>query len=133
MFYNNNRCGARLSIIKCGENGAIVSFPIPHLFLFSETKIGTLTSLARDMVIDLNASESKDFSPRETGHFTDDSLAGKATGKDVTLIRRTVGASMGLKASVGIRTLKKASALIETGGDRIGTCAGVQIKEEIPE
>ena len=85
------------------------------------------------MVIDLNASESKDFSPHETGHLTDDSLAGKATGKDVTLIQRTVGASMGLKASVGIRTLKKASALIETGGDRTGTCAGVQIKEEIPE
>lgn len=33
--------GSRLSVTKYCENGAIVSFPVPHHFLFFETEINT--------------------------------------------------------------------------------------------
>ncbi|MEW6655092.1 MAG: hypothetical protein AB1394_16710, partial [Bacteroidota bacterium] len=54
-----------------------------------------------------------------------------ATLEDVTLIRKTVGANMGIKASGGIRDLKTTLDMIDAGATRIGTSAGVQIMEAI--
>jgi deoxyribose-phosphate aldolase len=53
-----------------------------------------------------------------------------ATAEDVRLMRQTVGDSIGVKASGGIRTLDAALAMIEAGATRIGTSAGVAIVEE---
>lgn len=53
-----------------------------------------------------------------------------ATVEDVTLMRRTVGTEMGVKASGGIRDLKTARAMIDAGATKIGTSTGVQIMEE---
>lgn len=52
---------------------------------------------------------------------------GGATVEDVALLRKTVGANMGVKASGGIRDLKAALAMIEAGATRIGTSSGVAI------
>jgi deoxyribose-phosphate aldolase len=50
-----------------------------------------------------------------------------ASVHDVTLMRKTVGTEMGVKASGGIRTTEDALAMIEAGANRIGTSAGVDI------
>jgi deoxyribose-phosphate aldolase len=46
---------------------------------------------------------------------------GGATTADVALMRRTVGAHMGVKASGGIRSWADAAAMIDAGADLIGT------------
>jgi len=54
-----------------------------------------------------------------------------ATVEDVTLIRKTVGPNMGIKASGGIRNLKTTLDMIEAGATRIGTSTGVQILKSV--
>lgn len=55
---------------------------------------------------------------------------GKATVEDVRLMRETVGKSIGVKASGGIRTYQDALAMIDAGANRIGTSTGVAIIEQ---
>ncbi|WP_092484953.1 deoxyribose-phosphate aldolase [Desulfoscipio geothermicus] len=52
---------------------------------------------------------------------------GGATVEDVMLMRETVGPSMGVKASGGIKNVQQALAMIEAGATRIGASAGVEI------
>jgi len=52
---------------------------------------------------------------------------GGATVHDVALMRRTVGPSLGVKASGGIHTHEEAEALVAAGATRIGASAGVKI------
>jgi len=52
---------------------------------------------------------------------------GGATLEDVALMRSTVGASMGVKASGGIRDFSSAVAMVEAGASRIGTSNGITI------
>jgi deoxyribose-phosphate aldolase len=54
-----------------------------------------------------------------------------ATVEDVTLMRKTIGPEMGIKAAGGIRNLKTALEMIDAGATKIGTSTGVQIMEEI--
>ena len=56
---------------------------------------------------------------------------GGATAHDVALMSKVVsGASMGVKAAGGIRTLEDAQKMIEAGATRIGASAGVKIVQE---
>jgi deoxyribose-phosphate aldolase len=57
--------------------------------------------------------------------------SGGATAADVSLMRRTVGDAMGVKAAGGIRTLHDVKTMIRAGATRIGTSSGVQIAREI--
>ena len=52
-----------------------------------------------------------------------------ATVHDVALLRRVVGAEMGVKASGGIRTLEDLKKMAAAGATRIGASASVQIIE----
>ena len=52
-----------------------------------------------------------------------------ATVDDVALMRRTVGRSMGVKASGGIRTFDDLKAMVAAGANRIGASASVAIME----
>lgn len=63
-----------------------------------------------------------DFVKTSTGFST-----GGATVEDVKLMRRTVGDSMGVKASGGVRDLDTALKMIEAGATRIGASASVNI------
>jgi deoxyribose-phosphate aldolase len=58
---------------------------------------------------------------------------GGATVEDVKLMRKTVGDSMRVKASGGIRSYHDAIAMLDAGADRIGTSSGVSIVSELPE
>lgn len=53
-----------------------------------------------------------------------------ATVEDIKLIKKTVGSSLKIKASGGIKNLKNALDMIKAGATRIGTSSGVQIMEE---
>ena len=53
--------------------------------------------------------------------------AGGATVADVRLMRAEVGASFGVKASGGIRSLSDAMAMLDAGANRIGTSASAAI------
>jgi deoxyribose-phosphate aldolase len=53
--------------------------------------------------------------------------AGGATLADVALMRATVGDSVGVKASGGVRSLEVARALVEAGATRLGTSSGVAL------
>lgn len=63
-----------------------------------------------------------DFVKTSTGFST-----GGATVADVTLMRKTVGPDMGVKASGGARSYEDALAFIEAGATRIGASSGVAI------
>ena len=52
---------------------------------------------------------------------------GGATEADVRLMRRVVGANIGVKASGGIRTCEDALRLLAAGATRLGASAGVNI------
>ncbi|MFJ7792388.1 deoxyribose-phosphate aldolase [Pseudomonas sp. NPDC096950] len=50
-----------------------------------------------------------------------------ATVEDVALMRRTVGADVGVKASGGVRDYPTAVAMIEAGATRLGSSSGIAI------
>ena len=54
---------------------------------------------------------------------------GGANVHDIALMRQTVGADMGVKASGGVRDYESAVALIEAGASRIGASSGKKIVE----
>ena len=55
---------------------------------------------------------------------------GGATVADVALMRRTVGAEMGVKASGGVKGIGDARQMVEAGATRIGASVGVKIAQE---
>ena len=55
---------------------------------------------------------------------------GGATVADIALMRRTVGADLGVKASGGVKGLADARKLVEAGATRIGASVGVKIAQE---
>lgn len=58
---------------------------------------------------------------------------GGATVHDIELMRRTVGPTLGVKASGGIHTLEEAEAMVAAGATRIGASAGVKILQAATE
>ncbi|MBN1398644.1 MAG: deoxyribose-phosphate aldolase [Bacteroidetes bacterium] len=52
---------------------------------------------------------------------------GAAKAADVALMRKVIGPELGIKASGGVRSKKKALMLIASGATRIGTSSGVKI------
>ena len=63
-----------------------------------------------------------DFVKTSTGFGT-----GGATAEDVALMKQTVGETMQVKASGGIRDYETAIKMIEAGASRIGTSSGIAI------
>ncbi|WP_395816105.1 deoxyribose-phosphate aldolase [Curtobacterium flaccumfaciens] len=56
---------------------------------------------------------------------------GGATAEHIALMRRTVGADAGVKASGGVRGLDTLLEMVEAGADRIGTSASARILDEV--
>ena len=99
----------------CHRAGAIVKVIIETALLDDRQKV-TACSLAK--------IANADFVKTSTGFGP-----GGATPDDVALMRMTVGAEMGVKASGGIRTLDDLRAMTAAGANRIGASAGVKIVE----
>lgn len=100
---------------QCGKAGAGLKVILETALLTQEEKIAACR-LARGAGAQY-VKTSTGFGP------------GGATVEDVELMRRTVGAEMGVKASGGIRSYEDAMRMIAAGANRIGTSASVGIVE----
>jgi deoxyribose-phosphate aldolase len=68
-------------------------------------------------------------------HFVKTSTGFSRTGAtitDVTMLRKLVGPDFGIKASGGIRDYAFAVGLVEAGANRLGTSAGIEIMQNMP-
>ena len=83
---------------------------------------GLLTDEEKDTACKLCVEAGADYVKTSTGFGP-----GGATVEDIALMRKTVGADVGVKASGGVRDGEAALAMIEAGASRIGTSSGVSI------
>jgi deoxyribose-phosphate aldolase len=104
-------------VALCHAGGAILKVILETCLLTEDEKI-TACRIA--------AEAHADFVKTSTGFS-----AGGATAEDVRLMRRTVGESMGVKASGGIRTLEAVRAMVAAGATRIGASASVAIVQSM--
>lgn len=81
-----------------------------------------LTNDQKILACKLAKDAAADFVKTSTGFST----AG-ATEADIALMRSTVGPTLGVKASGGVRTLEAVERMVRAGATRIGTSSGVQI------
>jgi deoxyribose-phosphate aldolase len=102
-------------VLTAHARGPIVKVILETSLLTDEQKIAACR---------LAKSAGADFVKTSTGFSS-----GGATVHDVALMRQTVGAGMGVKASGGIRTLSDLRAMVEAGATRIGASASVKIME----
>jgi len=103
----------RSVVLTAHAAGALVKVILETCLLSDEEKVlGCL--LAKEA--------GADFVKTSTGFSS-----GGATVEDVELMRRTVGAQMGVKAAGGIRTREDAEKMVKAGATRIGASAGVKI------
>ena len=84
-----------------------------------------LTNWEKELTCRVAQEAGADFVKTSTGF----SKSG-ATIEDVALMRKTVGDTMGVKASGGIKDLPTALAMIEAGANRLGTSNGVLIMNQ---
>ena len=87
-----------------------------------------LTDEEKNQACRIARRSGADFVKTSTGFST-----GGATVEDIALMRKAVGAKLGVKASGGIRDYATAKAMIEAGATRIGASAGVAIVKEEQE
>ena len=97
----------------CREVGAINKVIIETALLTDEEKV-IASHLAKQAKADF-VKTSTGFGP------------GGATVHDVALMRESVGAKLGVKASGGIRSVEAAEEMIAAGATRIGASAGVHM------
>ena len=94
-------------------NGTLVKVIIETCLLTDEEKV---------KACELSVEADAHFVKTSTGFST-----GGATAEDVALMRKTVGESVGVKASGGVRNLEDMKKMIEAGATRIGASSGVAI------
>ena len=97
----------------CRDCGAITKVIIEAALLTDDEKVAACT---------LAKAAGADYVKTSTGFGP-----GGATPADVALMRRVVGAEMGVKAAGGIRDLEGVQAMIAAGATRVGASAGVKI------
>jgi deoxyribose-phosphate aldolase len=98
---------------QCGVTSKVI---IEAALLTDEEKITAST---------LTKAAGADFVKTSTGFGP-----GGATVADVALMRRVVGAEMGVKAAGGVRDLEGLKAMVAAGATRVGASAGVKIVQE---
>lgn len=81
-----------------------------------------LTEEEKVTACQLAAKAGADFVKTSTGF-----IGGGATAQDVALMRRSIPATMQVKASGGIRTREDFDAMVTAGATRIGASCGVKI------
>jgi deoxyribose-phosphate aldolase len=100
----------------CRDGGVLSKVIIEAALLTDEEKI-TACTLAK--------AAGADYVKTSTGFGP-----GGATAADVALMRRVVGAEMGVKAAGGVRDLEGMKAMIAAGATRVGASAGVKIVQQ---
>jgi deoxyribose-phosphate aldolase len=100
----------------CREAGVVSKVIIEVALLTDDQKIAAST---------LAKAAGADFVKTSTGF-----ASGGATAADVALMRRVVGAEMGVKAAGGVRDYEGLKAMVAAGATRVGASAGVKIVQE---
>jgi deoxyribose-phosphate aldolase len=100
----------------CRDCGVLSKVIIEAALLTDEEKV-TASTLAK--------AAGADYVKTSTGFGP-----GGATAADVALMRRVVGAEMGVKAAGGVRDLQALEAMVAAGASRVGASAGVKIVQE---
>jgi deoxyribose-phosphate aldolase len=100
----------------CRAAGALSKVIIEAAYLTDDEKVSAC-SLAK--------AAGADFVKTSTGFGPSG-----ATVADVALMRRVVGADMGVKAAGGVRDLDALKAMVAAGASRVGASAGVKIVQE---
>jgi deoxyribose-phosphate aldolase len=100
----------------CREANVVSKVIIEVALLNDDEKIAACT---------LSKTVGADFVKTSTGF-----ASGGATAADVALMRRVVGAEMGVKAAGGVRDYEGLKAMIAAGATRVGASAGVKIVQE---
>jgi deoxyribose-phosphate aldolase len=106
-------------VAPCRECGALSKVIIEAALLTDDEKV-TACTLAK--------AAGADYVKTSTGFGP-----GGATAADVALMRRVVGAEMGVKAAGGVRDLESVNAMIAAGATRVGASAGVKIVQQSRE
>ena len=101
------------AVVDAAKGKALVKVIIETCLLTDEEKI---------KACELSQKAGADFVKTSTGFST-----GGATVHDIALMRKTVGAEMGVKASGGVHTHEEALAMVEAGATRIGASASVKL------
>jgi deoxyribose-phosphate aldolase len=100
----------------CRDAGALSKVIIEAALLSDDEKV-TACTLAK--------AAGADYVKTSTGFGP-----GGATAADVALMRRVVGADMGVKAAGGVKDLDSLKAMIAAGATRVGASAGVKIVQQ---
>jgi deoxyribose-phosphate aldolase len=100
----------------CRECGVLSKVIIEAALLTDDEKV-TACTLAK--------AAGADYVKTSTGFGP-----GGATAADVALMRRVVGADMGVKAAGGVRDLDALKAMVAAGATRVGASAGVKIVQQ---
>ncbi|MBP3951309.1 deoxyribose-phosphate aldolase [Bacillus suaedae] len=101
------------AVVDAAKGKALTKVIIESCLLTDEEKV---------RACQLAVQAGADFVKTSTGFST-----GGATVEDIKLMRETVGPSVGVKASGGVRDLEGARAMVAAGATRIGASAGVSI------
>jgi len=105
------------SVVEACRPCGVVSKVIIEAALLTDDEKVTASTLSK--------AAGADFVKTSTGF-----ASGGATVADVALIRRVVGADMGVKAAGGVRDLQGLNAMVAAGASRVGASAGVKIVQE---
>lgn len=100
----------------CHNGGALLKVIIEAALLHDEEKV---------IACQLAKAAGADYVKTSTGFGP-----GGATVHDVALMRKAVGAELGIKAAGGIKSYDDAQAMIAAGATRIGASAGVEILQQ---
>jgi len=101
------------SVVEAADSEAIVKVII---------ETGLLTNDEKVRACELSKLAGANFVKTSTGFGP-----GGATEEDVKLMRKTVGTTIGVKASGGVRNSVTAKTLIKAGATRLGASAGIAI------
>jgi len=100
----------------CRDAAVLSKVIIEAAYLTNDEKVTACT---------LSKAAGADFVKTSTGFGP-----GGATAEDVALMRRAVGAGMGVKAAGGVRDFAGLEAMVAAGATRIGASAGVRIVQQ---
>lgn len=101
------------AVVEAAKGKALTKVIIETCLLTNEEKV---------RACELSVKAGADFVKTSTGFST-----GGATVEDIRLMRKTVGPTIGVKASGGVRSREDALAMVEAGATRIGASSGVSI------
>jgi deoxyribose-phosphate aldolase len=103
-------------VAPCREAGVGSKVIIEAALLTEDEKVAACT---------LSKAAGADFVKTSTGFGP-----GGATAADVALMRRVVGAEMGVKAAGGVKDYEGLKQMVAAGATRVGASAGVRIVQE---